>query len=191
MLYALISDLHSDYKNTKKVLKHIKSEAPQAEILCLGDLYECVIGKRKAQKIRNAPLKEAAIITDEFEKLLTFPSIIGNQEERIALVTGEKRFLQYPEKMKIDGATLLHGHQFEWDEDFNPTFPKTLQTDLLFFGHSHAAAIYINENRLPVPYNEPIPLGNQPLQINVGPVVHNKEWCLYDSAKKTVQFMRA
>lgn len=189
--YALISDLHSQTKHTKKVLKHIEAEAPNAKVLCLGDIYECTIGKKKAATIRNAKLKDAAIVSDKFEQLIQFPSIIGNQEERIALVTGIERFLQYPETIEIEHATLMHGHQFEWDEQFiAPTFPKT-NTQLLFFGHSHRSAIYINGERTIPPFHTPLPLGDQVYQINVGSVVDNKEWCLYDSTTKTVQFMKA
>ena len=114
MKYAILSDLHSHYKNTKKVLKHIKEVAPSAEIIGLGDLFECTIGKKKAKSIRNAKLKDAAIIDEKFLNLLTFPSIIGNQEERIALVTGDKRFLQYEAVRIIEHATLIHGHQIDW-----------------------------------------------------------------------------
>ena len=88
MKYAILGDLHSHYKHTKAVLKHIKKTAPEATIIGLGDLYECTIGKKKAQTVRNAPLQDAAVIKEKFEKLLIFPSVIGNQEERIALVTG-------------------------------------------------------------------------------------------------------
>ena len=190
MKYAILSDLHSHYKNTKKVLNHIQQVAPNAEIIGLGDLFECKIGKKKAKVIRHARLKDAAIIDDKFMSLLTFPSIIGNQEERIALVTGDDRFLQYENALKIEHATLIHGHQIEWDKTFNPTFP-TIETPLLFFGHSHEAAIYNNGKRQPVPYDIPLSVGHKRYQINVGPVVENKEWCLYDSQAMTVTFMQA
>mgnify|MGYP004574463109 FL=1 len=49
MKYAILSDLHSHFKNTKKVLKHIQQVAPNAEIIGLGDLFECKIGKKKAK----------------------------------------------------------------------------------------------------------------------------------------------
>lgn len=190
MKYALIGDLHSHTKRTKKVLQHIKETAPDATIIGLGDLFECTIGKKKAQVARNLPVHDAAIISEKFKKLLTFPSIIGNQEERIALVTGEQQFLNYKEKIVIDGATLMHGHQFQWDDNFEPTFPPQ-ETPLLFFGHSHRAALYVNGQRTPVPYNVPLQLNDKPYQINVGAVVENKEWCLYDSEKMTVIFLKA
>ncbi|MEK5186483.1 metallophosphoesterase family protein [Solibacillus sp. FSL R5-0691] len=190
MKYAILSDLHSHYKNTKKVLNHIQQVAPNAEIIGLGDLFECKIGKKKAQTVRHAQLKDAAIIDERFMSLLTFPSIIGNQEERIALVTGDERFLQYENALVIEHATLIHGHQFEWDETFNPTFPN-IETPLLFFGHSHEAAIYKDGLRHSVPYDIPLAVGKNQYQINVGPVVDNKEWCLYDSEEMTVTFMQA
>lgn len=188
--YAILGDLHSHYKNTKKVLKHIKEVAPTAKIIGLGDLFECTIGKKKAKTIRNAKLKDAAIIEEKFINLLSFPSIIGNQEERIALVTGDKRFLQYDAVRQIEHATLMHGHQIDWDDSFHPTFP-TIPTPLLFFGHSHHAAIYSEGERQLVPYNIPLAIGKKPYQINVGAVVDRKEWCLYDSDDMTVTFMQA
>lgn len=190
MKYALLGDLHSHTKRTKKVLQHIKEIAPDATIIGLGDLFECTVGKKKAQSLRNVPLKDAALVSNKFLELLTFPSIIGNQEERIALVTGEKRFLHYAEQLRIEGATLMHGHQFEWSEAFEPTFPQQ-QTPLLFFGHSHRAALYVNGKRTPVPYEVPLYLNDKPYQVNVGAVVENKEWCLYDSKNMTVTFLKA
>lgn len=190
MKYALLGDLHSHYKRTKKVLKHIQKTAPDAEIIGLGDLYECTIGKKKADTIRNAPLEVATIIPDKFEELLTFPSIIGNQEERIALVTGQARFLQFKQQIVIENATLMHGHQFDWDDNFETYFPH-VETPLLFFGHSHRAAIYEDGVRKSVPYEKPIAVKDKAYEINVGAVVENKEWCLYDSDAMTVTFMKA
>ena len=191
MQYALLGDLHSDVKSTKAVLKHIEEIAPHAKIIGLGDLYECIISKRKAAALtKHVSLEEAVIMKKKFTKLLTFPSIIGNQEERIAMVTGRKEFLQYEEKMMIENATLMHGHQFEIDEHFHVTFPP-YETPLLFFGHSHRAAIYINGVRTKITYNQPIYVGDQKYEINVGAVVESRDWCLYDSEQMTVTFLQA
>lgn len=190
MQYALLGDLHSHYEKTKMTLDHIHSIAPHATLIGLGDLYECTVGKRRAPSVRNAPLNEVAIISEIFEELLTFPSIIGNQEERIGLVTGLQRFLAFEERIVIEHATLIHGHQFEWDEHYQPIFP-TVETPLLFFGHSHRAAIYVNNERRSVPYGVPLEVSDQPYVINVGAVVESAEWCLYDSKLMTVTFMRA
>lgn len=190
MKYALLGDLHSNIEDTKAVLQQIKKENVD-EIYGLGDLYECKIGKKKATKLVNIPLEQAAIVSEEFEKLLTFPSIRGNQEERITKVTGNRRFITMPEKIYIQNALLIHGHQFEWSSDWKPTF---LQFDipLIFFGHSHESAIY--ENGLPflkkIVFGKEIPLPNRQFYINVGSVVHNREWCLYDSDKRSITFMK-
>lgn len=191
MQYALLGDLHSDVKNTKAVLKHIEKIAPHAKIIGLGDLYECIIGKRKAAALtKHVSLEEAVVMKKKFTKLLTFPSIIGNQEERIAMVTGRKEFLNYAEKMMIENATLMHGHQFEIDDHFHITFPP-YDTPLLFFGHSHRAAMYINGVRTKITYNQPIYVGDQKYEINVGAVVESRDWCLYDSEQMTVTFLQA
>ncbi|WP_332646142.1 metallophosphoesterase family protein [Lysinibacillus sp. 54212] len=188
--YALLGDLHSHYKNTKAVLQHIKEIHPNAEIIGLGDLFECIIGKRKAESIRGAKLHEAAKLSDKFLQLLTFSSVIGNQEERIAMVTGLQQFLNYEGQIVIDGATIMHGHQFLWDEHFEPTFPE-VHTPLLFFGHSHRAAIYIDGVRTAIRYNEEIYVGDRSYAINVGAVVESRDWCLYDSEKMSVTFYQA
>ena len=43
--------------------------------------------------------------------------------------------------MEIDGATLMHGHQFKWSVTWQPTFPPFTKS-LLFFGHSHESGLY-------------------------------------------------
>lgn len=190
MQYALLGDLHSNKKQTKKVLAHIKAIAPDATLIGLGDLFEATIGKKKALTMRNVPLQEAAIYSETFEQLLTFPSVIGNQEERIALVTGDTRFLNYPAEIALPNATVIHGHQFEWDEHFYPTFPP-FKTSLVFFGHSHRAAMYIDGVRTAVPLHEPIDVKDKTYIINVASVVESAEWCLYNSDEMTVTFMQA
>lgn len=191
MKYALLGDLHGHYQNTKKVLSHIKSIAPNAQIIGLGDLYECKIGKKKAAKLENlVGIEQAVTIEEKFEQLLTFPSIIGNQEERICRVTGEKRFLQYEKEIRIPLATLIHGHQFEWDECFQPTFPH-FETPLVFFGHSHRAAIYIDYVRTPIEYGVLYDVSKGDYIINVGAVCETCDWCLYDSEQLTVTFYQA
>ena len=194
MLYALLGDLHSNIKNTKKVLAHIAQAAPTATIIGLGDLYECTIGKKKAYSLTETiPLKEAAIIKKKFEQLLMFPSIIGNQELRIAKVTGEARFLDYPEQIEIEQATLIHGHQFEfdWANNYALVAHPPMNTPLVFFGHSHAPAIYIEKKRHSIHYNKPIDVSKGQYFINVGAVTVSCDWLLYDSEHMTITFMQA
>jgi len=190
MLYALLGDLHSNIEDTKAVLTHIQQTAKEAKIIGLGDLYECTISKKKAQTMSGLSLQRAAIVESKFEELLTFPSIRGNQEERITQVTGIERFRALPETMEIDGATLIHGHQFKWSVSWQPTF-LSFQKPLFFFGHSHESGLYHQQKKLPIRirYGQPIVLQDKQYGVNVGSVVDHCEWCLYDSEKRTVTFM--
>lgn len=190
MQYALLGDLHSDYMQTKKVLQHIQNITPDATIIGLGDLYECTIGKKKALKVTEPlPLKVAAIVKKKFQRLLTFPSIIGNQEERIAKITGLDEFLNYPETIEIEGATLIHGHQFEWSETYEMIGHPDFHTPLVFFGHSHRAAIYDGYTRVQIVYGHAYDVSDKNYFINVGPVVEHGDWLLYDSENRTVTFL--
>lgn len=194
MRYALLGDLHSSIEDTKAVLQHIQEIAPDSKIIGLGDLFECTIGKKKALTISNAPLNAAAIIEEEFEDLLTFPSIRGNQEERITNVTGIKSFAALPEKIVIEGATLIHGHQIEWGTYWEPVNMSLLEIDtsLVFFGHSHRSGIYMDAKKLhePIHFGQAISLSNDAYWVNVGSVVDNREWVLYDSDNRSVTFMK-
>ena len=194
MRFALLGDLHSSIEDTKAVLQHIEEIAPDSIIVGLGDLFECTIGKKKALTLSNAPLKAAAIIEKDFEKLLTFPSIRGNQEERISSVTGIDRFVSLPDKLVIEGATLIHGHQIEWDENWEPVNTPSLEieTSLVFFGHSHRSSIYedFKKIREPIHFGTEIQLHMKNYWINVGSVVDNREWCLYDSKNRSIHFMK-
>lgn len=189
MIYAIIGDLHSDFKRTKFVKKFIKKNYPKASIVGLGDLYECKIGKKKAKKVSNIAIDEAAIVSERFNKLLDFPSIFGNQEVRIQQVTGLPLFEKLPEKMEIEDATLIHGHQFEWAEDFSQIYDVSLPK-LLFFGHSHYSGLFINGQKKTFSFHKEIQLTTDQHSINVGSIVDHSEWCLYDSTKKTIMFMK-
>ncbi|QCR33802.1 metallophosphoesterase [Lysinibacillus sp. SGAir0095] len=194
MRYALLGDLHSSIDDTKAVIQQIEEVAPDSILIGLGDLYECTIGKKKAINLSNVPLKAAAIIEEDFEKILTFPSIRGNQEERISSVTGIQRFAALPEKLVIEGATLIHGHQIEWDKKWEPVNTSVLEIDtsLVFFGHSHRSGIYLESKKItePIDFGKEIHLPSNNYWINVGSVVDNREWCLYDSEKRSICFMK-
>lgn len=192
MKYALLGDLHSSIEDTKAVLFQIEENELSNQIIGLGDLYECLVGKSMMSSLSTKlPLKEAAMIPNEFEQLLTFPSVIGNQEERIALATGESHFLNYPEKITIENATIIHGHQLFFSDSYEIQIPK-FETSLLFFGHSHYAALYEGIKRNRIKFDKPYYLGDGKQHIiNVGSVVDHREWCIYDSEEKSVIFKKA
>lgn len=189
MKYALISDLHSNSVDTKAVLNHIYSLHEPLMIIALGDLFECKISKKKAKKVTHLAIEEAAIISEDFINLLTFPSIIGNQELRIMQVTGLPLFQQFPETYEIDGAILIHGHQFKWIDDLTPHHKKMKQP-LVFFGHSHTSSLFRKGINKPFKFNESIQLTKKRYSINVGSVVFHREWCLYDSDSRSITFMK-
>ncbi|GEK35322.1 metallophosphoesterase family protein [Kurthia sibirica] len=190
MRYALIGDLHSNIDDTKAVLNHIKSMQQPLEIIALGDLFECTISKKKAQKATAIPLHDAADIKRSFLELLTFPSIIGNQEQRIMAATDTKIFSTMPETLSIDGARLIHGHQFDWSDDWVAD-PKKFSEHLVFFGHSHQSMLLRKGKQKKFKFNDSMHLKKKRYSINVGSVVHNREWCLYDSDTRTITFMKA
>lgn len=71
-----------------------------------------------------------------------------------------------------------------------PTFPH-FQKPLFFFGHSHESGLYHQQKKLPIRirYGQPIALQDKQYGVNVGSVINHREWCLYDSQKRTVTFM--
>ena len=192
MKFAIIGDLHSAIYETKAVLNDIKKLGLEQHIIGLGDLFECKIGKRKlALLTEKLPIKEAAIYKKSFKELLTFPSVIGNQEERIAHVTGDDQFLQYPSTIELPSATIMHGHQFEYTEEFDLIIP-TFESKILFFGHSHYSALYINEERTSIEFDKPYSLDSyKQVIVNVGSVIDNLEWCIYDSDALSVTFKKS
>lgn len=189
MKYALLGDLHSNTEDTLAVLEQIHSLNEEVKIIGLGDLFECKVSKKKAKKITHLSIDEALVITKDFIHTLTFPSIIGNQELRIMRVTGQELFKHLPEKIQIDGATLVHGHQFDWIDDFTPKHSK-YENPLVFFGHSHHSALFRKGKSIEFNFSEPISLVKKRYSINVGSVVFHREWCLYDSENRSITFMK-
>lgn len=189
MKYALLGDLHSHEEDTQAVLKHIYETAPSAIRIGLGDLFECTISKKKAHKKQLLPLHVAAKLPYHFIQLLDFPSIIGNQELRIMQVTGQTLFESLPETIQIEGAQLIHGHQFEWVDDVTPVIKKE-DAPLTFFGHSHHSALFHKGIAKSFKWNEPIHLSKKRYAINVGSVIFHREWCLYDTDQRTITFMK-
>lgn len=192
MKYALIGDIHSSIDDLKAVLAQIETFQPPLKIIGMGDLYECLIGKKKVHTL-TAPLSltEAQLNPAGFEDWLTFPSIRGNQEERIMRATDQSLFNNLPERVDIEGATLIHGHQFQWDRDWIPQLDFEATEPLIFFGHTHYSFLYRKGKRKPITFGEPIALKKKHYGINVGSVVDHREWVLYDAAARTVTFMKA
>lgn len=192
MKYALIGDIHSNILDLNAVLQQINDLPYDVSVVGMGDLFECLIGK-KAVKALTKPLPISTVQQnpDGFECLLTFPSIRGNQEERIMRATQTSQFIKLPETIQIEGATLIHGHQFKWSKKWIPNYEPFLDEALLFFGHSHDSALYHKQKQVEFTFGQPIFLTKKKYGINVGSVVDHREWVLYDTDEKCITFMKA
>lgn len=194
MKYALVSDIHSSIGDLKKVLSQIARLAPDAEVTGLGDLFECTISKKRLDGTKFANLTDVLLNPPGFEELLTFHSIRGNQEERIAIVSDSDeplldRIASLPERTTIDGALLIHGHQWPYNEQ--PPEEITDGVPLLFHGHTHRSAWSLGGLIQPVEFSRPILLPETPAVVNVGSVIDHREWLLYDADSRTITFMKA
>jgi predicted phosphodiesterase len=196
MRYALLGDIHSNFGDLEVVLLHIKEIAPDAQIIGLGDLFECVIGKKRAKNERFTQLSDVMIRPNGFEEILTFPTIKGNQEQRIIDITSTDEGLfklleNLPETIELPHAVVIHGHQWEWNGDpWTPIIPD-FGDKIVFYGHSHRAGIMERNESILFTYNETIKLHHLNIQVNVGSVIDHVEWLLYDAELHTISFMKA
>ncbi|WP_214817885.1 metallophosphoesterase [Exiguobacterium sp. s59] len=191
MKLAIISDPHGSFDDLKAILDDVRRETEH--ILCLGDLYECHIGKKRRHE-RFHHVEEVVTYDPNYEALLTFPSLRGNQEERIdeVLVIDhpvKTRISLLPEQTTLGEARFLHGHQVKWNEDWEPIVEKG-KYPLVFIGHSHIPGIYRKGRSLPWEIGIPFHLKKKRYVINVGAVIFDREWCLYDTEARTVTRMK-
>ncbi|QBP41198.1 metallophosphoesterase family protein [Paenisporosarcina antarctica] len=194
MKYALLGDLHSSLSDTKDVLMHITKISPEAKLVGIGDIFECVIGKKRAITERFESLSKVMKNSKAFTSLLTFPSVRGNQEQRILdiTITNDKFYYvlkNLPETIDLPHGIIIHGHQ--WKEKIS--IPKIFNTEdkILFYGHSHKSGLMERHKQIPYFHNQEIKLQHFQYQVNVGSVVDNREWLLYDDERMTISFMKA
>lgn len=197
MQYAMVGDIHSSKEDLEKVLAHIKDEAPDAVLIGTGDLFECTISKRYVNEHRYNRLSEVMLLPEGFVELLTFPSVRGNQEERILLITDTDDPLMgilsaMPERIELGMAEVIHGHQWKWGGDPWMLLEAQVSQPLTFYGHSHKSGLLrhgLEEET--VLFNHPYEIGDEQALVNVGAVIEDQEWVLYDSIQNTVTFMKA
>ncbi|MEK4485531.1 metallophosphoesterase [Psychrobacillus sp. FSL H8-0484] len=196
MMYALLGDIHSSVKDLTSVLQHIYEVNPSVEIICTGDLFECTIGKKRAMKEVFSHIEDVISDPSDLLPLINFQSVYGNQEERIISICLEKHpAIHYmktlPRQISIAGAVVTHGHEWEWSgEPWTPVLPIT-KHETIFFGHSHQSALFLNGERKPFRFDEQvhIPLATH-IGVNVGSVIDNREWVLYDPKAQTIEFKK-
>lgn len=196
MHYALLGDIHSSQTDLKAVLAQISEEAPEVTIVGTGDLFECTISKKDITEEKFTKLEDVMLIPGEFTNYLTFPSVRGNQEERILLITNTDNPLRdkiraMPEKIQIDQAEVIHGHQWKWGGNPWTLIQAEIKSLPVFYGHSHQSSLVIDGIQEEIKFDMPYTLEGNQVLINVGAVIGNREWVLYDSSKKIVIFKRA
>lgn len=204
--YAILADIHGDRKRLKQVLQAISTR--QADhVFCLGDIFECKIGKKEVDAFRFAFLDQVVDHDPKLVKRLRYmSSIIGNQEERIRqlIPPGEtdeemRFFLTLPPAIELEHARLEHGHRFVDERDWAP-YPRRMTKRFLFFGHTHESGLYRlrligkhwKPEKQPIEFGVPYRLEpDKHWAINVGAVVNREpEWLLYEEESHTVTFFR-
>ncbi|WP_339250063.1 metallophosphoesterase family protein [Sporosarcina sp. FSL W8-0480] len=196
MQYAIIGDIHSSKVDLEKVLNHINKQASDAVLIGTGDLFECTISKRYITEHKYSSLSEVMLIPDGFVELLTFPSVAGNQEERILLITETddallQKLSEMPEKIELEEAEVIHGHQWTWGGEPWALLKAETVRPLTFYGHSHKSGLTQSGKEEDVQFEHPYKIGEGQTLVNVGAVVNDREWVLYDSTHNTVTFMKA
>jgi len=95
-----------------------------------------------------------------------------------------------PETIQIGEAQIIHGHQWKWGGDPWELIHADVTNSLTFFGHSHRSALTINGEEQAIDFGMHYRVDAEKVLVNVGAVVSDNEWVLYDSLKKTVTFMK-
>ncbi|AFS71754.1 metallophosphoesterase family protein [Exiguobacterium antarcticum] len=191
MQYALITDLHSSLPDTRAVLTAIQQTAPQAIVFSLGDVHECHIGKKRAKRYTFEETEQIVTLDPDFLKLLFFETLLGNQEERLLSLipvgaSSTLDQLRSSDRLKqTESALFLHGDQLKWSYDLTPD-TSPYKERLLFFGHSHVRGLFKDGKRLKIQLGVPISTKRGYYAINVGPVLVEREWLLYDTTAETI-----
>ncbi|GKV67250.1 MULTISPECIES: metallophosphoesterase family protein [Sporosarcina] len=196
MQYALLGDIHSSLLDLHAVLDHISREAPDAKLIGTGDLYECTVSKKHLTGQIYPSVEDVIRHPDRLDDLLTFPSIYGNQEERILLLTEQAESLReklqsLPETLEAGKGVVIHGHQWKPDEKSDWLKNNLPAETLVFHGHTHRSGYMQNGVEKEISFGADILLSGDEQIVNVGAVVGAREWVLYDENKNSIRFMKA
>ncbi len=196
MHYALLGDIHSSKNDLEKVLADILKKAPKAELVGTGDLFECIISKKNITGEKFTKLEEVMLIPEGFPELLTFPSVSGNQEDRILFITEtddplRAKLAALPEAVEMGHAKVIHGHQWQWGGEPWALVHDSVEQSFVFYGHSHQSILSRDDVRQEIEFGIPYSVEGEKILVNVGAVVGDCEWVLYDAEKRTVTFMKA
>ena len=196
MHYALLGDIHSSKEDLEKVLADISEKCPAAVHVGTGDLFECIISKKDITNQKFTKLKDVMIIPEGFTELLTFLSVSGNQEDRILMITEtddplREKLGTMPETLDIATAKIIHGHQWKWGGEPWALIHAEVNESPVFYGHSHTSKLSRNDVNETIEIGIPYDISGDKVLVNVGAVVIDREWVLYDPSENTVTFMKA
>lgn len=197
MQFALLGDIHSSIEDLEDVLEHISDEASDALLIGIGDIYECTVSKKKLRGQIYAVVGDVIEHPAGFEQLLTFPTVYGNQEERILLLTENPEPLRdhiemQPETLQAGQAVIIHGHQWPAGENEKWLAKNLPNARLVFHGHTHRSSLTQDGQEVPITWHKPQSVAEYNHTIvNVGAVIESREWVLYDTEEQTITFMKA
>lgn len=205
MKYALISDIHSKYRNIEDVLNHISMHNGIDAIINLGDSLEVKISKTQMETFNYQNLSQIIDYNDIILEVMR-PGcfLIGNQEERIRKIVPEvdetglgKVLLSGQEKIELKSAILTHGHFFDWINPYESVwYPQVdeIPKKNLIYGHNHQNALFelmeikggILYRPISIKYGATIQLQeDKRYLINVGDIKNSyPNWVLYDENEK-------
>ncbi len=212
--HAVLTDIHGDTARLRAVLERIRAQDVD-EVVCLGDVFECRVGKRDAPayEFKGSPT-EVFDADPQLARLLDGVRLVrGNQEERIRALVPEahlpdwaRPLLDAPSEHRTDFARYCHGHSLPWRE-LEPGRWCPAEADFpgraLVHGHHHRSALYrlrpggpTHVDHVPVRFGEPVPLAPDARYIvNVGSVAPcapdrgpSPAWAVIDEAAATVTY---
>ena len=96
-----------------------------------------------------------------------------------------------PETVNIATAKIIHGHQWEWGGEPWALIRAEVNESPVFYGHSHMSGLSKNGINEEIRFGIPYDVSGEKVLINVGAVVSDREWVLYNLAENTVTFMKA
>ncbi|MFT2020551.1 metallophosphoesterase family protein [Streptomyces sp. 796.1] len=153
MRHAVVTDIHADTTRLRAVLDGIREQEVD-HVVCLGDVFECRLGKGAATEYEfDGQLTDVFDPDPELARLLDGVRLVrGNQEERIRSLVPDhhlpdwsRPLLHAPLEHRTDFALYCHGHPLPWRE-LTPGLWCPADTDFpgraLVHGHHHRSALY-------------------------------------------------
>ncbi|MEV5844057.1 metallophosphoesterase family protein [Streptomyces sp. NPDC051985] len=215
MRLAVVTDVHGQTARLAGVLERIRAQEVD-QVVCLGDVFECRIGKREAAGHVFGRVEDVFDPDPELARLLEGVVVVrGNQEERIRSLVPERRLprwtlplLDAPLEHDTGFARYCHGHPLPWRE-LEPGRWSPLDADFpgraLIHGHHHRSALYrlrpggdgrAEAERVPVRFGVPVPLApDGRYVVNVGSVTRcspdrgpSPVWAVVDETAATLTY---